>query len=118
MKNVLTLLLASSILISCEDEPTKTYKTLDIELVKNELFVYNTKHSGDEEGGRIVLQAEHFLKSELARDDSTFQLLYKYQPIVDYVGTDAVRLELESGSDGSGPSNHFEYVTIHFNITI
>lgn len=90
---------------------------MDIELVKNELFVFDTKNSGDEEGGRIISQAEHFLLSELGSDDSTFQLLYKYHPETDYVGKDAVQLELSSGSDGSSPSNHFEYVTINFLIT-
>ena len=117
IKSALPLFIAIIIITSCNDEPTKTRNSFNVELTKNELFIYDTNHHGDEEGGRIVTQATNFLVSELSRDDSTFQLLYRYQPAEDYEGTDVVELELSSGSDGASPSTYLKYVTINFKIS-
>lgn len=103
--------------VSCtkDEEPIKNYDSIDIELSKNELFTYDTKNSGDEEGGKIIEQAQHFMISEIVRD-SVFRLVYRYQPKEDYVGEDNVQIELSSGSDGASPSTHFDYITINFTI--
>lgn len=102
-------------LVSCskDEEPTKNYDSIDVELSKNELFFYDTKNSGDEEGGRIIEQAQHFEASEVVRDTS-FRLVYRYQPKEDYKGNDRVQIELSSGSDGASSSTHFKYITINF----
>lgn len=112
--NFLTILV---LLTSCSgnQEPMKTYNSLDVNLTKNELYVYDTKNSGDEEGERIAKQANHYSVSEIIRD-STFRLIYRYQPEQNYVGNDMVQLELSSGSDGASPSTHYEYITINFKI--
>ena len=109
---ILTLVVA---LVSCtkDEELTKNYDSIDVEISKNELFIYDTKNSGDEEGGRIVEQAQRFEISEVVRDNS-FRLVYRYQPKENYVGNDRVQIELSSGSDGGSPPNHFDYITINF----
>ena len=117
IKSALPLFIAIVIITSCSDEPTKTCSSSNVELTKNERFVYDTNHHGDKEGGRIITQAANFLISELSQDDSTFQLLYRYQPKEDYVGIDVVAPELSSGSDGTSSSTYLEYVTINFKIS-
>ncbi|MTI29537.1 hypothetical protein E1171_01815 [Cytophagales bacterium RKSG123] len=118
MKNSIIYLVILILFASCDEdqEPIKTYNSIDIDITKNELYIYDTKNSGDEEGGHIFVQAMHYSISELVRD-STFRLVYRYQPEKDYIGNDKVQLELSSGSNGAGPSAHFKYLTINFNIT-
>jgi len=115
MKKILTLCLTLSLILGCKDE--EIYKTLEVELVKNEVYYFNTRHGGDEEETSIIRQAEHYLVSKIYYDDSTDLRLYEYQPQTDYVGTDVVQLKLGSGSNGASPSNRFEYVTINFLVT-
>lgn len=115
MKKILISLSMASFLSAC-NEPTETYRSMTVELTKNEVYVYDTKNSGDEEGGAIVSQAQHFAVSDLSRDPS-FALVYTYQPAQDYTGSDEVQIRLDSGSDGAGRSTHHEFVTISFEIS-
>ena len=118
MKSLLFLFPVLALLVSCkkeENKRTETYESFHVELSKNELYVYDTKNSGDEEGGSVVEQANHYQISEVVRD-STFRLVYRYQPEKDYAGKDSVLIMLSSGSDGASPSSVFEYITIRFTI--
>ena len=75
--------------------------------VKNsEEYEYRTGFGGDEQGASIKVQAGHFEKSEIVRDESTgFEPVYKYKPKGDYVGKDSVELELVDHEIGSGPDD-------------
>ena len=115
MKNVLFIIGALSFLISCNEdqELTETYDSINVELAKNELYTYGSKSSGDEDGGHVYQQAKHYEISEVVRD-SSFRLVYRYQPEQNYIGKDTVQIVITSGSDGASPPNHFEYITIAF----
>lgn len=118
MKSLIIVFPILLLLLSCKKEEDKRKETNDsfsVALSKNELYVYDTKNSGDEEGGSVVEQAKHYQISEVVRD-SAFNLVYRYQPEKDYVGKDSVQIMLSSGSDGASPSSVFEYITIRFTI--
>ena len=112
-------LLALAILnSSCEDEsPRETNNSIEVNLTVNEQFEYNTNISGDEEGVSISIQANHFDVSEMIRDESTnWAAVYRYQPELDFVGTDFVELKLSTGSDGASPSTNTKFIKISFTI--
>lgn len=116
---LLTLTLIAILNISCEDDPPEvTQKSIQVYLKANELYEYDTKTEGDEEWASISSQASHFEISELIRDKSTnFSIVYKYQPELDFVGTDEVEIKLSTGSDGASPSTQVEFLKITFNIS-
>ncbi|UII26169.1 hypothetical protein LVD15_23160 [Fulvivirga maritima] len=117
MKIPFALIILSLIFISCgDDDADLQTRVIDVDLTMNEVYVFNSGNSGDEEGGEIINQASHFSISEIDRD-SAMQIIYRYQPEAGYVGIDHVQIQLATGSDGSGPSTQFEYVTFNFNIS-
>ena len=104
-------------LISCQkdQDPFEINRTINVGLMKNDLYIYNTQMSGDEEGGSIEKQAMHYQISEMARD-SEARIIYRYQPEENYVGGDTVQIKLSSGSDGASPSTRIELITFVFEI--
>ncbi|MBK8806953.1 MAG: hypothetical protein IPO21_10040 [Bacteroidales bacterium] len=105
-------------LYRCNKIDNKTDKTIDVELKANELYKYNTRISGDEEGVGISSQASHYTISEVIRDSTAnYTCVYNYKPELNYTGTDQVELKLSTGSDGGSPSTNIEYIKIKFNIT-
>lgn len=109
----LTLTLLTAVFFtSCEKEPSEPVEynsTHEISLNQNELYVHPTGFSGDEEGGRISLQAKNFSISELTRD-SLMDIIYQYKPDSNFVGLDTVQVLIQSGWDGeSGFGQHYYY---------
>ena len=71
---------------------------------------------GDEEGAAIKVQAEHYEKSELVRDESTnMNVDYYYKPIAGFVGKDYVIIEVCYNKTGVGPA---DIQTVRINFTI
>lgn len=69
-------------------------------------YMHDFKITGDEEGATIKLQATHFSISEIIRNESTnWNVLYHYKPELGYVGTDSVKIETSTGSNGASPGN-------------
>lgn len=73
---------------------------------------------GDEEGASIPVQAQHYEKSELVRDESTnMNVEYRYKPTADFVGNDYVILEIYYNKTGDNSSAYTETERINFTIT-
>jgi len=73
---------------------------------------------GDEEGAAIAVQAQHYEKSELIRDESTnMNVEYRYKPTTDFVGNDYVILEIYYNKTGESSSAYTETERINFTIT-
>ncbi len=118
LKVLLGILLVCIFLSSCDKDDNETHKSFNVDLKVNELYEYDTKISGDEEGASISTQACHFEVSEILRESSTnYSCVYKYKPALDYRGADQVEIKLSTGSNGASPSTHFEYIKITFNIS-
>jgi len=85
-------------------------------VIKNTESYYRNLVGGDEEGASIKVQALHYEKSELIRDNSTnFILVYHYKPKNDFVGTDCVVIDVTHNNTGLDPKTHT--VKINFVIT-
>lgn len=118
LKVLLGILFICTFLSSCDKNDNETHKTKSVDLKVNELYEYDTKISGDEEGASVYAQASHFEVSEIIRDSSTnYSSVYTYKPVLDYIGADQVEIKLSTGSDGAGSSTNFEYIKINFNIS-
>ncbi len=73
--------------------------------------------SGDEDGARVVEQAQHFEVSEIRRDESTLWVArYVYEPAAGFVGNDRVELEVLSGSDGATAPTRRRRISIRFTV--
>ena len=109
ISSVLFFLLAGS----CEK---KDIGIVDISLVNTQTYTYDLNLCGDEEGASIITQAEHYELSEIVRDSTTqFCVMFKYKPITGFIGSDYVKVEINSGSDGASAGNT-DY--LEFNITV
>lgn len=115
---LLLFVLFTAIFWSCEKEETLEPNNRDYITLKNtDDFIRNLKISGDEEGAIIKEQAIHFSISKIIRDQSTgWNVVYQYKPEPGYIGTDSVKIETNTGSDGSGPGN-ITLVEFFFQIT-
>ncbi len=102
---------------SCSDDDTNTEVIAENVVISNtESFTYNLGGFGDEEGASIRTQAGHFEVSELERDFNSGQVIYTYQPLAGYVGTDFVEISAARGSDGASANTEITLVKITFNI--
>ena len=113
------LLLAGVLHLSCDsDNPVSSDSSLQITLKNTEQYEYNTKIGGDEEGAKIITQANHYHRSEIVRDESTsWAAVYKYEPASGYTGRDYVEIETQTGSDGASPPNEISIIKITFFVT-
>ena len=66
---------------------------LEVTIKSSETYQHNFNILGDEEAASIKIQAEHYETSELIRD-SIWDLIYYYQPKMDYSGRDYVEIEI------------------------
>jgi uncharacterized membrane protein len=88
-------------------------KTIYVSIHNSEIYEYQTGIGGDEEEASIVIQAKHFEISDIIRNAETnWEAVYKYKPKSGYKGSDYMEIELGTGSDGAGPSTHFERIKI------
>lgn len=76
---------------------------ITVSLATGETLEYPTV-GGDEEGARILVPPRHAAISEIRRDAGTrWMATYVYRPVPGFVGTDYVRLEVFSSTDGVSP---------------
>jgi hypothetical protein len=90
-------------------------ETISVSLSNTEAFSYATV-GGDEEGARIAVQPKHAMISEIRRGAETnWVATYVYQAKPGYIGSDSVRLEILTGSDGASPPD-IRTLVIEFDI--
>lgn len=108
------VLVGAILALACAgNDPAVT--TIDVALTAGEVYEYPTV-GGDEEGARIVTQAQHFAVSEIRRDATTnWVAVYVYQPGAGYSGADGTEIEVNAGSDGAGPG-HLTRIVFRFTI--
>ena len=105
-------------LTNCNKEETENLVSeIEVTINNSDDYELDLMISGDEEGATIKTQAQHFQKSELIRDANTnWSVVYKYEPLPNYTGTDFVEIETCSGGESTGCSS-VETVRINFTIT-
>lgn len=73
--------------------------------------------TGDEDGARVVEQAQHFAVSDIRRDASSqWSARYVYEPAAGFVGEDRVQIEVLSGSDGASAPTLRRLISIRFTV--
>ena len=113
---IIPALICGILFTSCDKEHATKEEEIN-KTLKNTESYYETFVVGDEEGAIIKVQAMHYEKSELIRDESTnFNAQYHYKPIADFVGKDYVVIEVHKNKTGIGPVE-IETVKINFTIT-
>jgi len=89
-------------------------ETVSVSLRNTETYRHPTV-GGDEEGTRIITQANHYSVSEIRRNATTnWVATYVYQPVPGFVGSDYVEIEILTGSDGASPPMNTKKVALHF----
>ena len=117
MKKILKLLFLAICILLLTNCNKEEMENVDVAINNSDDYEIDLMISGDEEGATIQTQAQHFQKSELIRDASTnWSVVYKYEPLPNYTGTDFVEIETCSGGESTGCSN-VETVRINFTIT-
>ena len=119
MRNVIAIaisLAGMTMFSGCEHDPKKVQATEEInETLKNTESYQKTLVGGDEEGASIKIQATHYENSELIRDESTnFNVVYHYKPVIDFIGTDFVVIDVTRNKTGVNP----EVQTLKINFTV
>lgn len=102
---------------SCSSDHNKEVIEQNVTLSNLENYTYDLGSFGDEEGAGIKTQARHFEISKLERDFDNGQIIYKYKPTSEYIGTDYIEITTERGSDGASSNTEITTVKITFNIT-
>ena len=117
MKKVSLILLLTIILFSCRKDDDVTVITENITISNTETYKYDLGGFGDEDGARISKQAEHYEISGLTRKDN---IVYTYKPKEGFIGSDLVKIEIKTGSDGSGSDTGkvTKIVQINFMVTL
>ena len=120
MKSTLTLLAFFVVLMtSCKkDEFPIDKDTIQVTIKKSDTYTYSTGISGDEDGAKIIRQAENFEISELRRNQTTnWIVFYDYKPKSNFTGKDYVEIETYEGSDGASPPTKIKTVKILITVT-
>lgn len=105
---------AVALLVGCSHSPDS--ETIDVSLAVGELFEHPTV-GGDEEGARIVRQADHSAVSEIRRNSETnWVAVYAYQPAAGYTGSDRAEIEISTGSDGASAPTRVTRLVFRFTI--
>ncbi len=107
-------LTAVVITTSCsnDDDTSPEVTVFNITVSNTEFYTYDLGSFGDEEGAGINTQAEHFEISETNRNPETDQIIYTYQPKLDYNGSDFVEISRSYGF----PDPTVSYIRINFTI--
>ena len=107
---------------NCRDQGTDPVTVVvsessDVALRSVDTFRFPTV-GGDEEGARIIVQAEHYNVSEIRRNAETSWIaVYVYQPKAGYTGPDYAVIEIQSGSNGASPPTNIRTVAFRFVIS-
>ena len=119
MKNKLTfLILLVLAMTSCKKDDFPTDKdTIQVTIKNSDTYTYSTGISGDEDGAKIIRQANNFETSELRRNQTTnWEVIYYYKPKSNFEGKDYLEIETYEGSDGASPPTKINIVKILINV--
>ena len=120
MMALLTIVIALTTAISsCSKKSNTDVSSQNIRqtIKTNQAFEYDLGNFGDEEGATISKQATHFFISSLDPQMNTEKIIYTYQPVVGFTGTDEIELKSARGSNGASDNNKISYTTIKFTVT-
>tara|TARA_R100001369_G_scaffold75871_4_gene104945 strand:+ start:1238 stop:1585 length:348 start_codon:yes stop_codon:yes gene_type:complete len=114
MKKICLIVGLTIIFFSCSKDDDVNITKENISISNTEAYEYDLGGFGDEDGARISQQAEHHEISELNRNET---IIYTYKPKENFLGSDLVKIEIITGSDGSSSGSVSKIVEIKFNIT-
>lgn len=116
---LIVLFILAIVTQSCKKNSTiyTASDTIHAAIKVNQSYQYDLGGFGIEEGAQISKQATYFLISTIGRSTNTPNIIYRYVPAINFVGTDEVELQSSKGSNGSGANNKVAYTTIKFTIT-
>jgi hypothetical protein len=120
MKSTLTLLAFFVVLMtSCnKDEFPIDKDTIQVTIKNSDTYTYSTGIGGDEEGAKIIRQAENFEISELRRNQTTnWVVFYDYKPKSNFTGKDYIEIETYEGSNSASPPTKINTVKILITVT-
>lgn len=112
----ITVALCLQAAVSCkkDNDSAPVTKTIEVQLDPNESYQYDLGTFGDEEGVEINRQATRYAISSTDRKLSSGQVVYTYQPSLNFTGTDEVELKSSRGSDGASANDDIIITTIKF----
>ena len=113
MKNIFLVLVLSCSLFSCSSDDDVNVTTENVSISNSEIYEYDLGAFGDEDGARISKQAHHYEISELNRNAI---IVYTYKPEEGFSGLDFVKIEITTGSDGSGSGSVSKIIEIKFTV--
>jgi hypothetical protein len=94
-----------------------TNQTITQTLKVNQSYQFDLGSFGDEEGASISRQASNFSTSMIDRENNSGEIIYKYVPAINFIGTDEVEIKSARGSDGASQCDKIINTTIKFIIT-
>ncbi len=113
MRNAFLIFVLTMCMVSCSGDDIDV-TTENISLLNTETYEYDLGAFGIEDGARISKQAEHYEISELNRNET---IVYTYKPANGFTGSDQVRIEIITGSDGASAGSVSSIVEIKFTVT-
>jgi len=113
MKKTFLILALIFSFYSCSSDDVNV-TTENVNISNLESYEYDLGGFGDEDGARISKQAEHYVISELKRNET---IVYTYKPEQGFYGSDLVKIDIITGSDGSSSGSVSKVIEIKFNIT-
>lgn len=100
--------------LGCRD--SSSVDVISVSLKNADTYHYPTV-SGDEDGARMSIQAEHYSISEIRRDAETqWVAVYVYRPSAGYVGADYAEIEIFTGSDGASAPTRITRIGFRFDV--
>jgi hypothetical protein len=120
MKSKLTILtFLVLVMTSCKKDDFPIDKdTIQVTIKNSDTYSYSTGVGGDEDGAKIIRQANNFEISELRRNQTTnWVVFYDYKPKSNFTGKDYVEIETYEGSNGASPPTTINTVKILINVT-
>ena len=114
MRSAFLILVLSFIFFSCSSDGDLDVITEKVTISNTETYEYDLGGFGDEDGAVISIQAKNFQISELIRKET---IVYTYKSAEGFLGSDRVRIEIITGSDGASSGKVSSIVEIIFNVT-
>jgi hypothetical protein len=120
MKSKLIILMFLFLVITCckKDDFPIDKETIQVTIKNSDTYYYSTGIGGDEDGAKIIKQANNYEISELRRNQTTnWVVFYDYKPKSNFTGKDYVEIETYEGSNGASPPTTIKTVKILINVT-
>lgn len=114
MKKIFLIIVLTFVVLSCSSDDDINITTENVNISNSEIYAYDLGGFGDEDSARISKQAEHYEISELSGNE---RIIYTYKAKEGFSGSDLVKIEIITGSDGSSSGKVSKIVEIKLNIT-